>query len=89
MRAGRISFRGGIADLVEAAQGKVWTVTMPVGGAKPAGDMAVISTLHLGSSVQYRVVSEMPPSGEAQLVAPTLEDSYVWLMRDLRVPVSV
>jgi len=35
MRAGQIIFRGGIAELVGAAQGKVWTVTTPVGGAKP------------------------------------------------------
>lgn len=87
MRAGQISFRGGIPELVESAQGKVWTVTLPVGGVKPAGDLMVISTLHLGSSVQYRVVSETLPYEDAQPVAPTLEDSYVWLMRDTRTPV--
>ncbi|MGZ3600916.1 MAG: ATP-binding cassette domain-containing protein, partial [Ktedonobacterales bacterium] len=87
MRAGQIIFRGGIAELVEAAEGKVWTVTTPVGSAKPAGDVTVISTLHLGSSVQYRVVSETLPSVDAQPTAPTLEDSYVWLMRDSRTPV--
>jgi ABC-2 type transport system ATP-binding protein len=87
MNKGRIVFRGSIAELVAAAEGKVWSVTTPVGGAKPAGDMTVISTLHLGSSVQYRVVSETQPTLDAQLTAPTLEDSYVWLMRDSRTPV--
>src|SRR5579859_3691654 len=36
-----------------------------VGGSKLAGEMTAISTLHLGASVQYRVVSEMPPSDDA------------------------
>jgi len=49
--------------------------------------VTVISTLHMGSAVQYRVVSEMLPSTDAQPTAPTLEDSYVWLMRDSRSPV--
>lgn len=88
MRAGQIVFRGGIGELVEAAHGKVWIVTIPVGGAKPAGDMTVISTLHSGSSVQYRVVSETLPSTEARPTPPTLEDGYVWLMQDMRTAVS-
>ena len=87
MNKGRIVFRGSIAELVAAAEGKVWSVTTPVGGAKPAGDMTVIATLHLGSSVQYRVVSETQPTPDATLTPPTLEDSYVWLMRDSRMPV--
>ena len=87
MNKGRIVFRGSIAELVAAAEGKVWSVTTPVGGAKPAGDMTVIATLHLGSSVQYRVVSETQPTPDATLTAPTLEDSYVWLMRESRMPV--
>jgi ABC-type multidrug transport system ATPase subunit len=84
---GRLIFRGTITDLVRAAQGKVWTVT--TSGAKPEGDFTVISTMHLGPSVQYRVVGDAAPNSEAQPADPSLEDSYVWLMREKRAPTLV
>jgi ABC-2 type transport system ATP-binding protein len=82
---GRLIFRGTITDLVRAPQGKVWTVT--TSGAKPDGDFTVISTMHLGGSVQYRVVGDVAPALDAQPVEPNLEDSYVWLMREKRLPI--
>jgi ABC-2 type transport system ATP-binding protein len=91
MNKGQIVFRGSIAELVEAARGAVWTVTVPMGGAKPSGDVTVIATLPTGSSMQYRVVSPTAPAtpgATIQPAAPTLEDSYVWLMRDARTPIS-
>lgn len=90
MNKGQLVFRGGIAELVEAARGAVWTVTVPTGGAKPTGDVTVIATLPTGSSMQYRVVSATAPNvpgATIQPATPTLEDSYVWLMRDTRRPV--
>jgi ABC-type multidrug transport system ATPase subunit len=85
MSSGRVLFHGTIAELVDAARGKVWLAT--TAGPKPTGDLTVISTMHLGSSVQYRVVGETPPPTDAQPVEPTLEDGYIWLMRERRSPV--
>jgi ABC-type multidrug transport system ATPase subunit len=85
---GHLIFRGKIAELVAMAQGKVWQVTRSAGG-KPDGDLTVISTLHLGDRVQYRVVGEEPAGGEIVPLAPSLEDAYVWLMRGRRSPVIV
>jgi ABC-2 type transport system ATP-binding protein len=87
MTNGRVVFTGSIAELIESARGNVWTVTTPTAEAKPAGKLTVMATMHLGASVQYRVVSDQRPSGEAQPAEPGLEDSYVWLMRDQRAPV--
>lgn len=92
MNKGQIVFRGSIAELVEAARAAVWTVTVPTGGAKPSGDVTVIATLPAGSSMQYRVVSATAPStpgATIQPATPTLEDSYVWLMRDTRTSIPV
>jgi ABC-type multidrug transport system ATPase subunit len=86
LRSGEAIFRGAIGELVEAARGKVWTVT--TSGGRPAGDVTVISTLHLGDRVQYRVVGERPPAADAQPLPPSLEDGYIWLMRDARTPVT-
>ena len=86
MRAGQVVFTGSIADLVSAARGKVWTVTTP--GAKPEGAWTIISTLHLGHAVQYRVVGEGTPGAGAQPAEPSLEDGYIWLMCDQHTPVT-
>jgi ABC-type multidrug transport system ATPase subunit len=81
--AGQVVFRGEIAELVAMAAGNVWQLTLPA-GEKPAGSLTVISTMHLGDSVQYRVIGGERPAGEAVPLAPTLEDAYVWLMRERR-----
>jgi ABC-2 type transport system ATP-binding protein len=84
MNSGRVVFCGTIAELVGATRGKVWMVT--TAGEKPGGDATVIATMHLGSSVQYRVVSETSPGPGAEPAEPSLEDGYVWLMREQRAP---
>lgn len=82
MKQGKVSFQGNTADLVREARGKVWVVT--TSGPKPQGDFTVVSTLHLGSSVQYRIVGEPGALEGAVETEPSLEDSYVWLMREQR-----
>jgi ABC-2 type transport system ATP-binding protein len=82
---GRVVFQGTIAELVGAAEGKVWTVT--TSGGRPAGHFDVISTMHQGSSVLYRVIGEVTPGDDATPATPNLEDGYVWLMRDRRASV--
>jgi ABC-2 type transport system ATP-binding protein len=82
---GRVIFQGTIAELVGAAEGKVWTVT--TSGGRPAGHFDVISTMHQGASVLYRLIGEAAPGDGATPATPNLEDGYVWLMRDRRASV--
>ena len=84
LAGGKVLFRGTAEGLISAARGRVWTVETD--GPKPQGGLTVVSTLHLGSSVQYRVVGDPPPDSRATETAPSLEDGYVWLMRESRVP---
>jgi ABC-2 type transport system ATP-binding protein len=86
MSAGRVLFQGTAQQLITEARGHVWTIA--TSGAKPAGDHTVISTLHLGDSVQYRVVGASAPLGSAQPAEPALEDAYVWLMHERRERVA-
>jgi ABC-type multidrug transport system ATPase subunit len=83
LHAGAILFDGTTLDLLDAARGKVWTLSLPP-GVRPAGDLIVVSTLHLGASVQYRVVGFPSDTAPAVATAPSLEDGYVWLMRERR-----
>lgn len=84
MNNGYVIFQGTTADLTLEARGKVWTVTTT--GSKPQGDFTVVSTMHMGDSVQYRLVGELASLNGAVPTEPSLEDSYVWLMRESRTP---
>lgn len=87
MHKGRGIYQGTAADLIQTAQGKVWTVETE--GGKPDGDLTVVSTLHLGNSVQYRVVGEPSAHPGATPASPSLEDGYMWLMRTQGVTAAV
>ncbi|HLG75164.1 MAG TPA: ABC transporter ATP-binding protein [Ktedonobacteraceae bacterium] len=78
MKSGQIIFQGTINQMLEETRGKVWLVTTP--GPKPAGDCIVVSTVNMGTTMQYRVVGELASQAEASPAAPGLEDSYVWFM---------
>lgn len=91
MKGGQSIFQGTTGDLIRETQGHVWTITTR--GTKPQGELTVVSTLNMGTSIQYRVVGEeeairkaYPARNELILqVAPTepsLEDGYVWFMRE-------
>ncbi|HLG76602.1 MAG TPA: ABC transporter ATP-binding protein [Ktedonobacteraceae bacterium] len=85
MRRGQVVFQGSIRHLVEQTQGYVWSLT--TAGPRPQGDFSIVSTLHQGSSVQYRVVGEPSSAHDPAIFSltpqePGLEDSYVWLMRE-------
>ena len=83
LHEGRILFDGVTSRLIDAARGHVWSVATPLGG-RPAGDATVVSTLHLGDSVQYRVVGAAGDESQAVAAEPSLEDGYIWLMRERR-----
>ena len=87
MKSGKVIFRGTSEELVQAARGKVWLLTTPP-GMRPEGNFTIISTLNMGTTVQYRVVGEASPTPEAVSVEPGLEESYVWMMREQHLPSS-
>jgi ABC-type multidrug transport system ATPase subunit len=84
---GKRIFEGTTTDLIDAARGKVWTITTD--GPKPDGDLTVVSTLHLANETQYRVVGHSAFIAGAQPADPSLEDGYIWLMRSGRAEVAV
>lgn len=86
MNKGRMIFQGSTEELTNEARGKVWTVT--TSGERPEGDITVVSTINMGATVQYRVVGDLLQDSGAVSSEPSLEDSYVWLMREKRMPAS-
>lgn len=78
---GKVIFRGSPAELTQAADGHVWTLTS-TGFEKPDHGLTIVSMLHLAEGTQYRMVGDNVSSyPDAQSTPPGLEDGYVWLMK--------
>jgi ABC-2 type transport system ATP-binding protein len=76
---GKVLFRGTPRDLIARARGHVWTINSA--GERPNNGLTIVSTLQLQDAVQYRVLGE--PAGQAATSAePSLEDGYMWLMKN-------
>jgi len=86
MKIGKVVFHGTTADLINETRGKVWIITTE--GMKPQGNFTVVSTMNMGTSMQYRVVGELSQQAGALPTEPSLEDGYVWLMREQRNPTT-
>lgn len=87
MRQGQVIFQGTTADMVRETQGKVWTIT--TSGIKPEGNFTIVSTLNMGSSMQYRVVGDLSPRAGAVPAEPGLEEAYVWFMHRQGIKTSL
>jgi len=84
LKDGHLIFQGTTVAAMREAQGKVWIIT--TSGYKPEGNFTVVATLHMGTTAQYRVVGDPSPEAAAVPAEPTLEDTYVWLMREQLTP---
>ncbi len=81
---GQVLFRGSPRDLIERARGQVWTIV--TAGERPESALLVVSGLRTQDGVQFRVLGQPDARYEAQLVEPSLEDGYMWLMGETRAP---
>lgn len=86
MKNGKVVFQGTTSDLINETRGKVWIITTE--GIKPQGNFTVVSTMNMGTSMQYRVVGELSQQVGAAPGEPSLEDGYVWLMREQSIPAT-
>jgi ABC-2 type transport system ATP-binding protein len=86
---GRVVFQGTISEMLNQTRGHVWLIDSPP-GARPAGDFTLVSSLpQMDGNTHHRVVGQPAPGLVATPAEPSLEDGYVWLMRDLRAPTPV
>jgi len=77
---GGVRFRGSPGDLIQEARGHVWTIL--TGGERPNHGLTVVSTLQLHNGIQYRVLGMPEASYAATPIEPSLEDGYIWRMRE-------
>lgn len=84
LKAGKVLYAGSPRSLIGEARGKVWTI-LSADSERPNGGLDVVSTLQLQDGTQYRVIGQ-PLSSYPQAISvePSLEDGYMWLMRQSR-----
>ena len=67
--------------LLQAVEGKVWQWVIPSTELTAVKEQYLISSnARRSDGVHIRVVSERPPGPNAQAVAPTLEDAYLYFI---------
>jgi ABC-2 type transport system ATP-binding protein len=79
---GRVVFHGSPRDLVGNARGHIFTIKTQ--GEQPNHGLIVVSTLQMQDGVQFRVLGNPNGYTDAVQVEPSLEDGYIWLMRQLQ-----
>ena len=83
MKRGALKYWGKPAELSEVTQGKVWTFEVPANEFEQVNkDYQVVHHIGTGSTVRVRVLSENKPVESAELAHSSLEDSYLWLLRN-------
>lgn len=80
---GRLLYSGDTAGLAAAASDRVWTLTQP---GPPPQAAVVVSAIHHGGTTEYRLIADHQPAPAAQPATPGLEDGYMALTYDQRLP---
>lgn len=76
---GEVLFEGKPRQLIAQAHGKVWVVETQ--GERPPGDITIVSSVQLQNAMQFHVLGTPAVACKATPVEPSLEDGYMWLMR--------
>ena len=85
LNQGELLFQGTVTDLLEHAEGKIFTATvsrMELPMLKKQYE--VTSMLIQGNEAQERFVAEEKPFASANLCEPNVEDAYMFLMQEKR-----
>lgn len=83
LHRGRMRFEGSIAEMLSQVRGKVWQIDSAAEDlASLRGSYLETGLLREGGRIHLRVVTERMDLAGARPVEPTLEDAYIWLMRE-------
>ena len=53
--------------------------------AKLPSDMLIVHHIRQGDMIKVRCLSEHKPTETAEKILPALEDSYLWLLRSVKI----
>jgi ABC-type multidrug transport system ATPase subunit len=80
---GQIMFQGSPSQLIANAKEKVWEFTISEQEYDAVKDQyTIVRTIASPGSLQLRIVGDRPQREGAEAIPPTLEDAYMYLMKD-------
>lgn len=83
LHKGRIRFDGNIAGMADRARGKVWEIEVSPAELSSLRDKHLETALRRdGDRIHIRLAAEKVEHPSAKPLEPSLEDAYLWLMRD-------
>ncbi|MBU3217641.1 ABC transporter ATP-binding protein [Clostridium estertheticum] len=78
---GSLIFKGTVQELKNKAEGKVFSMNVKPDELERIKQKYIITgMIMLGDSVSIRVISDVPPSDNAQTCEPNIEDSYMLMV---------
>ncbi|MGQ1787465.1 efflux RND transporter permease subunit [Saccharicrinis sp. GN24d3] len=83
MKRGELKYWGKPSELSRVTQGKVWTFEIPANEFERVNKQyQVVHHIGTGATVRVRVLANDKPVENAEQVHSSLEDSYLWLLRN-------
>ena len=83
---GSVKYLGTPSDMANIAQDVTWVFEIPAEefDALPS-DLLIVHHIRLGENIRVRCLSETQPVPNAERTNPVLEDSYLWLLRGVKL----
>lgn len=83
---GTVKYHGTPIEMAEIAKNVTWTFEIPARefSQLPAG-LLIVHHIRNGESIRVRCLSETQPTPDAVHTTPLLEDSYLWLLRSVKL----
>jgi ABC-type multidrug transport system ATPase subunit len=82
LHQGKLLYKGTVSGLVQQANNKVWEYTSSNTHTPLHSSILVAKTRISDSNIKYRVLAEEQPMERAYLVSPTIEDGYLWIIKN-------
>lgn len=83
---GSLKYHGTPAEMAEIARDVTWTFEIPAEEfEKLPSDLLLVHHIRNGEFIKVRCLSESQPVRGAVRTAPLLEDSYLWLLRSVKL----
>lgn len=85
LNRGRVFYLGHPHAMTEGVRGKVWQFLAEDAEFEEArANIRIVHHMRVGDRIRVRCLSETQPRPDAELVQPTLEDAYLWLLGEGR-----
>jgi len=83
LNRGELKYLGKPVDMTRFAEGHVWQLHVPAWEFDSfRKGMQVVHHMRDGEQIRVRCISENKPRAGAKSVKPTLEDAYLWLLKE-------